>query len=595
MHHIAILDFGSQYTHLIARRIRELEVRADLYPADIDAKDLPPDVVGIILSGGPQSVYDENAPQIDTALFERGVPILGLCYGHQLIAKTLGGTVEAGTIREYGKATLTITDASALLENIAHKTQVWMSHGDTVTQLPPDFRVIGTTKDCPNAAVANETNTIIGLQFHPEVHHSTEGLTMLKHFVFTICRAEKNWNIEHVVEDILTQIQTQVADKKVFMLVSGGVDSSVAFALATKALGKERVYGLYVDTGFMRKDESQEITQNLSQAGFNNIHVHDAHVHFLDALKGIVEPEEKRKIIGKVFLDIREQVSQKLGLDSDEWLLGQGTIYPDTIETGGTKHADTIKTHHNRVDAIQKLIAEGKVVEPISDFYKDEVRHIGTLLGLPQHMIDRHPFPGPGLAIRMLCTNAEKDDLPPIDTDPTLLQSIKHSIVPIQSVGVQGDNRTYEHPLAFWGMNDWEQIDELSSTITNASKVINRTMVLLNPQEKAIELAPTQQTLTQERITLLQDIDALVMQTIREAGLYHAIWQFPVVLIPVGHTHYQSIVLRPIESQEAMTAHFYRMDHALLEKLTQDITTQFPIDYVFYDTTNKPPGTIEWE
>ena len=594
MKHIAIIDFGSQYTHLISRRIRELEVLAKIYAPDMPIDAYKQDCIGVILSGGPQSVYDAQSPTIDTGIFDLKIPILGLCYGHQLMAKMLKGAVKSGKIKEYGRAELSVLEDNPLLANISQISTVWMSHGDSVSKLAKGFITTGSTTDCDIAAMADIDSNFYGLQFHPEVHHTEHGTQILKNFVFDICNAKHDWKIKNIIDDIIKKIQSQVKDKKIFLLVSGGVDSSVAFALLTKALGKSRVYGLYVDTGFMRKNESQEIKKNLHNAGFDNLHVLDASKTFYNQLKNITDPEEKRKIIGNAFIQVKDKAVKDLGLDSDEWLLGQGTIYPDTIETGATKHADTIKTHHNRVDAIQQLIDKGKVIEPIADFYKDEVREIGALLGLPKHMINRHPFPGPGLAIRILCHNSNDQKQIFDSTLPGL--KIPHAILPIKSVGVQGDNRTYAHPLAIWGEQDWEKLDQISSNITNATNSINRVLLLLNPQAKLeFNLARSSKTLSQDRITMLQEIDDIVMQHIKNTGIYDDIWQFVIALATIGNNHFESIVLRPVASKEAMTASFYRMPKTILHDITRKILATKQIDYIFYDITNKPPATIEWE
>jgi len=589
MHHIAILDFGSQYTHLIARRIRELGVRSEIYPANTTSGSLPADAIGIILSGGPQSVYDERSVQIDPALFSCGRPVLGLCYGHQLMAQYTNGAVEPGTVREYGRAELMRED-NVLMRSVPEKSTVWMSHGDAVTKLGDGFKKIGATADCPIAAMANDEKKLYGLQFHPEVKHSEYGMTMLNNFVFAVCGAEKNWNIEHLIDLLIADIRQKAADKKVFVLVSGGVDSSVTFALLSRALGSNRVYGLYVNTGFMRKDESEEIEAHFKSAGFENIHTFDAHEIFYERLSNVCDPEEKRKIIGATFIDVKDGVAERSGLNGDEWMLGQGTIYPDTIETGGTQHADTIKTHHNRVDAIQRMIKEGKVIEPIAEFYKDEVRELGRLLGLPERMISRHPFPGPGLAIRILCHDTEKSATAPVRKEKNA------AVLPIRSVGVQGDNRTYAHPLVVWNNDGWSELDAFSSKTTNNSKDINRVVLLLNEtNERTFSLPLKTKSLTLDRIRLLQDVDALVMREIVDAGYETMLWQCPVVLAPIGYDHFESIILRPVVSQEAMTAHFARLDRQFLARLAQTIVDTYPIDYILYDITNKPPGTIEWE
>jgi GMP synthase (glutamine-hydrolysing) len=600
--HIAILDFGSQYTHLIARNIRELGVLAKIYPTDVPSERLE-DAAGVILSGGPQAVYVENSLTIDPAILELGVPVLGVCYGHQLLAHLLGGQVDSGKTKEYGKARLAILKNSPIFENISGSTPVWMSHGDTVVSSPAGFEIIGATDDCPVTAMADEARKFYGFQFHPEVAHTQEGKTMLSNFVLDICQAEKNWRVENLVDDLLEKIKKQVGGKKVFILMSGGVDSNVAFALLTRALGPDRVLGLYIDTGFMRQGESAEIKQGFARAGFRNIRTVDASADFYAKLENVYEPEAKRKIIGQTFLEVKDKISRELELNPEEWLLGQGTIYPDTIESGGTKNADKIKTHHNRVDAIAEMIEKGLVVEPLVDFYKDEVRALGKLLGLPVDLINRHPFPGPGLAIRTLCRKVDQEEnLAPVEKKVEEFihknfKNISGCVLPIRSVGVQGDNRTYAHPLVIWGELDWQKLGEISAAVTNSLPEINRVLRLLNPGEKNEFFAPGEDVcLTRERVDKLRRIDAIVNRHIRAAGIYASIWQFPVVLIPVlDKKHRESIVLRPINSRDAMTLDFFQMDKELLEKITRDILATGEIGYVFYDLTDKPPGTVEWE
>ncbi|OGF19436.1 hypothetical protein A3I35_00470 [Candidatus Falkowbacteria bacterium RIFCSPLOWO2_02_FULL_45_15] len=617
MRHIAILDFGSQYTHLIARRIRELNVLAKIYPNDIAAAALPAEVSGIILSCGPQSVYDAGALTVDPAIFTLGKPILGVCYGHQLMAQLLGGQVRAGKIREYGRADLTIVQLTPLLANVNAETTVWMSHGDSVTRLPAGFAAVARTNDCPITAMADEDKKLYGLQFHPEVDHTPEGVTILSNFVFNICRAEKNWYVEDIVAALRQKILQPIggpgdpavlrdgAGKKVFILVSGGVDSSVAFALLTKTLGEERVKGLYIDTGFMRRGESAEIAAGFRQAGLHNFTAVDASDVFYKNLEQVYEPEAKRNIIGQTFLDVKDEQIAKLNLNSDEWLLGQGTIYPDIIESSGSQNAQKIKTHHNRVDAIKRMVEQGLVVEPLIDFYKFEVRQIGRLLNLPPNLINRHPFPGPGLAIRCLCRqHSAVADVAAIQNKADVLFAQKYPrlrqrALPLKSVGVQGDNRTYAHPLAVWGEADWEKLDALASQVTNTIKDVNRVVLLLNPpaEPSAIFKLPACDVyVSRERINLLRQIDDMVISIIRQNGIYDNIWQFPSVLIPiVDEQSREAIVLRPFNSRDVMTATFYRMDKKILSQIVQEILATGKISYVFYDVTNKPPGTTEWE
>lgn len=517
----------------------------------------------------------------------------------------LGGEVRPGKTREFGWAELARVGESSILKDVSARTPVWMSHGDAVTKVPEGFEVIGATADCPVTAMADEKKKIYGFQYHPEVVHTKEGMKMLSNFVLDICRADKNWKVDDLLFDLEEKIKAQVGAKKVFILCSGGVDSNVAFALLTNALGKDRVQGLYIDTGFMRAAESEEITAGFKKVGFDNIKSVDASETFYERLKEIYEPEEKRKIIGAAFLDVKDKIAKELALNPDEWLLGQGTIYPDTIESGATAHADKIKTHHNRVDAIQKMIEKGLVIEPLIDFYKDEVRAIGKLLKLPEDLINRHPFPGPGLAIRCLCRDdkSPEDDLGEIREVVSKLVvgkfgEIQSEILPIRSVGVQGDNRTYAHPIALWGTRDWKRLSEISVTTTNSIRAVNRAMLLLNPgaDKPVFNLSKNRECLTEERVDKLRRVDEIVNNKIKAAGIYDAIWQFPVVLIPVTDGKgRESIVLRPINSRDAMTLNFYEMDPKVLDGIVREIIATGEIGHVFYDITNKPPGTVEWE
>jgi len=400
---ITILDFGGQYAHLIGTRLRKLGTFSEIKDSEIPAKKIK-NSNGIILSGGPQSVYEPGSPTIDPKILELGIPVLGICYGHQLMNYKLGGEVKPGKVKEYGKAKFDKVKSSPLFKNINFPITVWMSHGDEVSKHAEGFEIIGSSDDCERVAIADENRKMYGVQFHPEVTHSQQGNQFLANFL-EICEAKNSWNLENYLENTIQEIQLKVGNKNVFMLVSGGVDSTVAFALLKKALGKDKVFGLFVDTGLMRYEERVEVENALKKIGFDNLHIEERGKDFIVALAGKTDPEEKRKIIGDMFLKVQAEVSEFLELNPDDWLLGQGTIYPDTIETGGTKNADKIKTHHNRVEAIQKLIEEGRVIEPLQDLYKDEVREIGEMLGLPHEIIWRHPFPGPGLGVRILCSD----------------------------------------------------------------------------------------------------------------------------------------------------------------------------------------------
>ncbi len=587
---IAILDFGSQYTHLIARRIRELGVISHIYPNNVPAKKLI-NAVGIILSGGPRSIVNQPKLAYDPKIFELNIPILGHCYGHQLLADHFGGKVISGKAREYGLAKLKIV-VSPIFENVKPITNVWMSHGDHVDQLPSGFKQIGTTGNDSIAAMANEQQKIYGFQFHPEVHHTEQGKIILANFVFNICKATKNWTTEKMLQEIQTNIKKQVGNKNVFLLISGGVDSTVCFALLEKTLGKNRVYGLHVDHGMMRLNETNLVKKSLAKIGLTDLHIYNAESEYLAALKNIYEPEEKRKIIGNLFLDITDRIMKDKKLSRKNWLIGQGTIYPDTIESGGTKNADKIKTHHNRVPRILQMIKQRKIIEPIKELYKDEVRQIGLKLGLPKNLVFRHPFPGPGLAIRCLCSPGSNNTVKKL-----IFQSSNLLILPIRSVGVQGDERSYAHPALITNLKNssWEKLAQISPQITNSQKEINRVLFLMHGDPKnLVNSKLVRAYITKNRLDLLRKIDDIVNKNINNSACKH-IWQMPVVLVPFGHNHGESIVLRPVESEEAMTVSFAKLPKAVGQKIVREIKALNAIDYIFYDITNKPPGTIEWE
>lgn len=605
MDKIAILDFGSQFAHLLANRVRRLGVYSEILDPETDLEILK-EYKGLILSGGPASVNDPSSPQIDEAVFELGIPILGICYGHQITMHKMGGRVQTGVVGEYGLTQFTVKESRGVLSKLKPGSyQVYASHFDSVAEVPEDFEVIGSTPDDDFTATINEEKKIYTIQFHPEVTHSEGGMEILDSFV-EITEAKREWSIEKFIELELEAITEKVGDKKVFLLISGGVDSSVTYVLLAKAIGVENIYAMYVDTGFMRKNETQEIQAFLGEAGVADLHTYDAKDRYFKALEGVTDPEIKRKIIGDLFLEIQREVSAELGLNPDEWLLGQGTIYPDTIESGGTKNADKIKTHHNRVPEIEELIKQGKIIEPIKELYKDEVRMVGRKLGLPDKMVDRHPFPGPGLAVRILCLD-QAESLTP-EEQVIITHNIGYAkyfgrVLPVKSVGVQGDERTYRHPTLLVPVNndthDWETLRQYVPMIINKSQNSNRVLLTVavqdGPQIKSVSATPG--TLTPERTARLQDADKLVMDTIYRIDTDKLVWQCPTVLLPlsVNSEGGESIVLRPVSSMEAMTANFTELPWDAIQELAQELLTIDGITAVFYDITNKPPGTIEWE
>ena len=598
MDKIGVLDFGGQYAHLIANRVRRMGVYSEIVQPTADLESLSA-YKGLIFSGGPSSVYAENAPAFNKDILNFNGPILGICYGHQIICQTLGGQVKPGKVKEYGIARVAKRFDSPLYTDLSDSEVMWMSHGDSVAEIPAGFEITASTPDCEVASVQNLERKIFGLQFHPEVTHSINGLKLMKNFL-KVCECSFDWDLKSFMQQSIDDIRTQYAGKKVFLLVSGGVDSNVAFALLNKALGDENVYGLHVDNGLMRKNESAWVKEELEIAGFSNFHVVDATDNFLENLEGITEPQAKRVIIGDTFLDVKCDAVDESDLVDDSWLLGQGTIYPDTIESGGTENASVIKTHHNRVDRINELIAQGKVIEPLEQLYKDEVRELGELLGLPHKLVWRHPFPGPGLGVRVLCSDTTfvpcfKDAEERIN-DFLKPYKVTGRILPVKSVGVQGDARTYAHPCIISGESDWETLEEISTSITNRFPEVNRVIYNIGGDNWNESIFLKKCDTRKDRLDLLREADQTVTDFLYEHKLYENIWQMPVALVPVGTQEGgESVVLRPIDSTEAMTASFSRVPMDKVKQMVAEVRKVAKLDGVFYDVTNKPPGTIEWE
>ncbi len=604
MDKIAVLDFGGQYSHLIANRIRRLNVFTEILDPQTSAEQLK-EYKGIILSGGPGSVYEENALTCDPQIFYLGVPVLGICYGLQLIVMKRGGKVGSGRVKEYGLTNVHFVKKEGLFSGLMDDETVWMSHGDQVEKLPDGMEAAGSSENCKFAAIADDKLKIYGVQFHPEVTHTQHGMLMLENFV-KITEAKRDWDLNRYIEHEMNEIKNKVGNNKVFMLISGGVDSTVAYKLIQDAIGAERTYGLFVDTGLVRHLERDEVEEAYKKAGIENIHYYYASDEFYSKLENIYDPEEKRRIIGETFIEVQQKALADLELNPDEWILGQGTIYPDTIETGGTKHADKIKTHHNRVDKIKELIEAGKIIEPLDQLYKDEVRKAGKELGIPDLIVNRHPFPGPGLGVRCLC--AKEEDYPEnheqlehkINDYLNEKYNIMGKILPIKSVGVQGDARTYKHPFALKlfkdTVRDWDNLNTISTDITNKFPEINRVLLLLHPRG-IVDIKVNAGYINKDRIATLQRADYRVTQFIRYHNIYKDIWQFPTVLLPLSlnNREGESIVLRPIQSEEAMTANFYQMEWKWVDELVNGLREMPEITGIFYDLTNKPPGTIEWE
>ena len=507
---ILILDFGSQYTQVIARKIRESHVYCEIFPGNkkLDEIENLSTVEAIILSGGPASVYEKDAPKPDPKVWQMNVPILGICYGMQLIAQQFGGKVQHSKNREYGLADIFIKSKSLLYAGLKNKMPVWMSHGDKLTKLPKGFKVVASSKNCPNATIVNDKGTIYGVQFHPEVHHSPFGKQILDNFLFKVCKVKQDWTMKNYIKDEIARIKKQVGKGKVLCALSGGVDSSVAAIMMHKAIGKQLV-SVYVDHGLQKLGETERVRKIFGKKFGKNLIIVDAKKLFLNKLKGVTEPEQKRKIIGHTFIEVFEKEAKKL---KDISFLLQGTIYPDVIESAKIGKAVTIKSHHNVGGLPEKM--KMKLVEPLKSLFKDEVRQLGRELNIPNEIIDRQPFPGPGLAIRTL-----------------------------------GE-------------------------------------------------------ITEEKLRIVKEADAIVDQEIRKSGLYEKIWQSFAIILPVKtvgvmgdqRTYEHVIVIRAVNSVDAMTADWVKLPYEILGKISSRIINEVKgANRVVYDISQKPPATIEWE
>jgi GMP synthase (glutamine-hydrolysing) len=511
---VLVVDFGAQYAQLIARRVREARVYSEIVPHSMPvAEMLAKDPAAIILSGGPSSVYEAGAPALDAALFDNDVPVFGICYGFQAMAQALGGTVAHTGAREYGRTILSpLSEAGTLLRELPADLPVWMSHGDSVTEAPAGFSVTASSAGAPVAAFEDLVSRRAGVQFHPEVAHTQQGQEMLQRFLYDIAGLEPTWTPSNIIDDQVAAIRAQVGDKQVICGLSGGVDSAVAAALVHKAIG-DQLTCVFVDHGLLRSGEAEQVEKDYVAATGIRLKVVEAEAQFLGHLAGVIDPEQKRKIIGREFIRTFEAAARELDAERHIEFLVQGTLYPDVVESGGGTGTANIKSHHNVGGLPDDL--QFALIEPLRTLFKDEVRALGAALGLPEEMVQRHPFPGPGLAIRII------------------------------------------------GAVDRERLD------------------------------------------ILRAADLIAREELTAAGLNGDVWQFPVVLLADvrsvgvqgdGRTYGHPVVLRPVSSEDAMTADWSRLPYDVVAKISTRITNEVrEVNRVVLDVTSKPPGTIEWE
>ncbi len=618
---VAILDAGAQYGKVIDRRCHELGVKSELLPLDISAAELSSQKYkAIIISGSSNSVYQKDSLKCDPQIFSLGIPVLGICYGMHLINFFHGGKVAPASLREDGPCIINLNTKYPIFSGLNQKEQVLMSHGDSVIaqNLAPGFEITATSGDLV-AGMANPSKKIYALQFHPEVDLTLNGKKIFKNFLYSIVGLKGNYTVDNRQQQAIEYIKKTVGDKKVIVLVSGGVDSTVCAVLLTQAINPKDIYAIHVDSGFMRLNESKQVERTLKQAGIN-VKVVNARSNFYNAtykkdnqligpLKEIVNPEDKRLIIGNTFMQIADQAVKDLNLDFNDIVLAQGTLRPDLIESASqmvSQNAAVIKTHHNDTSEVRKLRQLGKVVEPLRDYHKDEVRALGTKLGISDSLVWRQPFPGPGLAIRIICADKPyiTDDFDQINQALQKFSSknLSVTLLPVRTVGVQGDGRSYSYLAGISGQADWHKLFSLAKEVPKKIRQINRVVYVFGPKitQPITQITPTY--LQPDVITQLQSADDLVTQFLIKNKLIKKLSQVPVISLPVnfGVEGNRSIAIRPFITNDFMTGQpavpGIDISIDLLNKLVEDIINQVPgISRVVYDLTSKPPATTEWE
>ena len=617
MEKLAILDCGGQYTKVIDRRVRELGVKSDIFPINVKSEELT-EYQAVILSGGPNSIASDERLIFDEKIFELGVPVLGICYGMQLMSDHFGGVVDSNVVKEYGQNEIWVNTSMPIFDGLNENQQVLMSHGDTVKVVPNGFEVIAKSGNAI-AGIGNKEKKMYGVQFHPEVDLTENGMKMLENFIRKVANYKDFYALEDRIEASIKMIQEKVKDNKIVVLVSGGVDSAVTAALLVKALNPENIYAIHIDSGFMRKNESDIICENLKQLGLKNLIRENAKDYFLNTvvevkgkkigpLSNTIDPEEKRQIIGEIFIRIANNVIERLGLDKEKTFIAQGTLRPDLIESGNPEisgFAHKIKTHHNDVEIVREARKKGLIVETNSDWHKDEVRKVARKLGLEEEIASRQPFPGPGLAIRLLCHDkAEEVEISTEDVEK-LAEILKNTeekgfILPIKSVGVQGDCRSYRNLCLIEGNKidfDWKEVTTKAKEITDSISSINRVGYILNASNITDMPKCFDMKIEDENIELLREIDSIVTRNLEKAKVNQTF----AVLIPIGITKKYSIAIRTFVTNDFMTGRpgevGKEVTKEMLEKSVKEITDKFEdkIEFIIYDVTSKPPATCEWQ
>ena len=612
---VAILDAGAQYGKCIDRRVRELNVESDVLPMNTPAEQLR-SYKAIIISGGPESVYDPKAPRCDRAVFDLGIPVLGICYGMQLMNYMFGGAVVKTDVREDSTECITIKPGVPLFKNLDLEQQVLLTHGDAVTRVAQGFDTVARSDGCI-AAIVNKDRALYGVQFHPEVGRTEHGTQMLRNFLYEIAGCKGTYTIEDRRTTAERQILDYVGDEKVLALLSGGVDSTVLAALLLKTLGPSRIHALHVNNGFMRSGESAKVHAALSELGLQ-MHTVDASQEFYNSrtvvdgrmtarLCETIAPEDKRVIIGNEFVQVFNREQQRLNLETSRLYLAQGTLRPDLIESASalaSGKANKIKTHHNDTPLVRELRAQGRVLEPLKDLHKDEVRALGEALGLSHDFVWRQPFPGPGLAVRTLCADTPYMTADFHDVHHGLQRycgnGVASALLPVRTVGVQDDERSYKYVVALSGHSDWPALFELAKQLPKRFPV-NRVVHMFGEEERGPVTTITPTYLTPEPIGQLRQADDVVNTLLQRYGLMRSLSQVPVISVPLpfGTPGARTIAIRTFITDDFMTGVAARpgkeMPHECLDEMVRGILRVPGISRVLYDMTGKPPGTTEWE